>query len=567
MDISVVRRGESLVLTAPDGRAETIPPGRIAARVADLDGPDTRWVWPDTATVYPLMLRAGVRVGRCVDLRLCHAILRHSVFSECSALARADDSPWDERLLPADEAPTLLDGLAGVDDVTAEETAAEHARQLEALAGADRPGRLRLLLAAESAGALVATEMRHVGMPWDAAVHDRLLTDLLGPRPPEGARPQVLQELVEQIRTALRAPGLNPDSQPALLRALRSAGVEVRSTRQWELEEIDHPAVGALLRYKKLARLLSANGWHWLDTWVHDGRFHPDYVPAGVVTGRWATSGGGALQLPRQVRAAVVADPGWRLVVADAAQLEPRTLAAMSGDEAMARAGRGADLYQGLVDEGIVATRPQAKVAMLAALYGATTGEGGALMPALLRAYPQATGVVEHAAREGERGHRVHTWLGRTSPLPGERWRAVQDRAAQPDATPADERAARRQARDWGRFTRNFVVQGTAAEWSLCWLAGIRRDLAALGSPDRRPDLVYFLHDEVMVHAPAEHAEAAAAIVRGAAADAGRLLFGAFPVEFPIDLHVVDTYDQAKGDQAKGDPAKGAQAKGAQANG
>src|SRR5690606_31007368 len=162
-------------------------------------------------------------------------------------------------------------------------------------------------------------------------------------------RPARLEELAGQIRAALDQPQVNPDSPPHLLRALQLAGIDVASTSRWELRGHDHPVIAPLLEYKKLYRLWTANGWAWLATWVHDGRFRPDYVVAGVVTGRWATSGGGALQLPASVRGAVRADPGWRLVVADAAQLEPRVLATMAGDEAMAQAGRGADLYQGLV--------------------------------------------------------------------------------------------------------------------------------------------------------------------------------------------------------------------------
>ena len=55
--------------------------------------------------------------------------------------------------------------------------------QLAAVAGADEPGRLRLLLAAESTGALIAAEMQHDGMPWSVEAHDALLTELLGARP------------------------------------------------------------------------------------------------------------------------------------------------------------------------------------------------------------------------------------------------------------------------------------------------------------------------------------------------------------------------------------------------
>ena len=188
------------------------------------------------------------------------------------------------------------------------------------------------------------------------------------------------------------------------LKALRYAGVGTRSLSRWELEEIQHPVVEPLLEYKKLSRLLTANGWNWLDTWVRDGRFRSEYVVGGVATGRWSSVGGGALQLPKAVRRAVVADPGWVLVVADVAQLEPRALAAMSGDEAMAAAGRGEDMYAGIVASGAVATRDEAKVGMLSAMYGGTTGVGAAVLPSLARTFPRAFTLVEDAARAGERG-------------------------------------------------------------------------------------------------------------------------------------------------------------------
>ncbi|WP_129339622.1 bifunctional 3'-5' exonuclease/DNA polymerase, partial [Cellulomonas endophytica] len=422
---------------------------------------------------------------------------------------------------------------------------AELRLQLDALRADAEPGRLRLLLAAESSGALVAAEMQHDGLPWDVAEHDRLLTERLGPRPPAGRRPERLETLADAVRAALDRPGLNPDSQPDLLASLRSAGCAVTSTSKHEVGALDHPVRDPLLEYKRLSRLLGANGWAWMDRWVDHGRLRAEYVVAGVVSGRWATSGGGALQLPKEVRRAVRSDPGWRLVVADAAQLEPRVLAAMSGDRAMAAAGRHADLYQGIVDAGTVATRSEAKYAMLGAIYGATSGAGGLLMPRLARAYPRAVALVEDAARAGERGEVVTTWLGRSSPDPGPRWRE-EVRAAAGEGSSAEEvRQARRRARDQGRFTRNFVVQGTAAEWALCWLASLRRRLRALAGPSGAPHLVFFLHDEVLVHAPADRAEAAAEAVRAAADEAGRLLFGDVGVDFALDVAVVTSYDEA----------------------
>jgi DNA polymerase-1 len=517
----------------------------VADFVRREEASDPRWVWDDTSRWYPQLLDEGVRVRRCFDLRLCHVILRNSALTADSALATAPPGAWDAPPIleqRQDAVGTLFDLEPETEPAREPDPLVEFTSQRAAVAGSGEPGRLSRLLAAESAGALIAAELRHAGLPWRADVHDVILTGLLGPRPTEGQRPDRLHDLANELRLLLEAPELNPDSPSDVLKALGAAGLQVTSTRKWELQKIDHPAIAPLLEYKRLARLLTANGWHWLDTWIVDGRFRPDYVPGGVVTGRWATSGGGALQLPRQVRGAVVADEGWVFVVADASQLEPRILAAMAGDRGMVRAGAAGDLYAGIVASGAVETREHAKVAMLGAMYGATTGESGRLMPRLAKAYPRAIALVEQAARAGERGESVTTQLGRSSP-PGPRAGAYDE-----ETTAAQASAQRERARAWGRFTRNFVVQGTAAEWALCWMASIRR---RLGDLDGRwftdtAHLVFFLHDEIVVHSPAELADEVAAQVREAAAEAGRLLFGDLPVDFPLTVAIVHDYSQAK---------------------
>jgi DNA polymerase-1 len=405
-----------------------------------------------------------------------------------------------------------------------------------------------LLLAAESSGALVAAEMTHAGLPWRADLHERLLAELLGPRPPAGRRPAVLERLLVDIREAFGAPGLNPDSPGELLRALQGAGLAVTDTRSWTLEQLDHPGLPALLEYKKLARLMTANGWNWLDSWVRDGRFRSAFLPGGVVTGRWASTGGGALSVPVQVRPAAVADDGWRFVIADVAQLEPRVLAGMSADTAMAEAARSTDLYEGMVASGAVASRAEAKVGMLGAMYGGTRGESGRMMPRLTRRYPRAIGLVEEAARAGERGEVVHTLLGRGSPLPTGAWAERPAALGEPPDEGESKEDRDRHRRAWGRFTRNFVVQGTGAEWTLCWLADLRNRLWRLGGTgtvEQRPHLVFFLHDEVVVHTPEHLADEVADEVRRAADTAGRLLFGGFPVDFPLDVAVVRSWADA----------------------
>jgi len=526
------------------GELTELPADALPGFVRERERGAVRWVWDDTTRWYPALLDAGVRVERCTDLRLCSAVLRRSPFVDQALLRSAHASAWaalqplvptEPGLFPLADPADRLDPLA------------EHGRQLAAVAASPQRGRLGLLLAAESSGALVAAEMTSAGLPWRADVHDRLLSELLGPRPVPGQRPTALDRLLPEIRTAFRAPELNPDSPTGLLRALQTAGLPVTDTRSWTLEQLDHPGIPALLEYRKLGRLLAANGWNWLDTWVRDGRFRSCFVPGGVVTGRWASNGGGALSVPQQIRPAAIADEGWRFVVADVAQLEPRVLAAMSGDTAMAEAARATDLYQGMVDSGTVATRAEAKVGMLGAMYGGTRGESGRMMPRLTRRYPRAIGLVEEAARAGERGEVVHTLLGRGSPVPTGDWA---DRAVEL-GEPPDEGGSRedrdRHRRAWGRFTRNFVVQGTGAEWALCWLADLRNRLWRLGSGTvaERPHLVFFLHDEVLVHTPVELADDVVAAVRAAAAEAGRLLFGGFPVDFPLDVSVVRSWADA----------------------
>jgi DNA polymerase I len=555
--LMVVAPGRSAV---PDAGGEVV---RVAEATADqaphgVIGTEkaVRWAWDDTGRWYPGLLADGVRVERCLDLRLAHRLLRGAAAVAGSALASAPDGPFDVAAEPEpepDSAESLFDVERAEHRPDETQLLTEIRAQDEAVA--DHP-RLRLLMVAESAGALAAAEMRHTGLPWDRAVHDEVLAEQLGPRPVGDARPPRMAELAEQIRTELGAPRLNPDSLPDVLRELRRNGLAVTSTSKWELLGVEHPAVEPLLAYKRLSRLHSANGWAWLDRWVPDGRFRPEYVVGGVVTGRWGSSGGGALQLPKQVRRAVRADDGWCLVVADAAQLEPRVLAGLARDERMAEAGRGRDLYQGMVDAGVVDSRDHAKVGMLGALYGGTTGVSAAVLPRINRAFPAAMAHVETAARAGERGEVVSTLLGRSSPRPGAQWNQVQADALDDEAGAGAQSRARAQTRAWGRFTRNFVVQGTAAEWALCWIAEVRRRLWAMGevggagrAPEpfaRRPHLAYFLHDELVIHAPLDAADAVAEQVAAAAAAAGRLLFGDFPVDFPVSLASARSYADAK---------------------
>ena len=534
------------------------PPHRVAdlaAAVAARESADApRWVWPATAEIYPALLRAGVRVQRCHDVELTEALLSGHAgrWGEPRGLPAA----WARitgRPVPPDPAPrppeppgsaqgALFDttpvppAAAGYDALQA--LTEVYADQLRRCAATEQPGRFRLLVAAESAGALIAAEMGHTGLPWRADVHDEVLHEMLGPPQPVGP-PRRLAELAAEVNEAFGMHGLHPDSPAAVLRAFARAGVDVPNTRAWILRRVDHPAVRPLLEYKELSRVWTAHGRAWREAWVRDGRFHPEYVAGGVVSGRWATRGGGALQVPKVVRRAVVADDGWRFVVADAGQLEPRVLAAVSGDARLATAAAVGDLYAALAADAFDGNRAKAKVAMLGAMYGQT---GGAAIPALAvlrQNYPIAFEYVEAAARTGEAGGLVRSWLGRTCPPASAAWR-------DPGLDPPDETGSAEvpqggsSGRARGRFTRNFVIQATAAEWALVLLATLRTALEGT-----KAELVFFVHDEVVVHCPADEADEVAAAVHASAAKAGRLLFGETAVRFPLDVSIVECYADA----------------------
>ena len=509
---------------APVGPPE--PTGELAAAVRARPG--VRWVWPDTSASYPALVRAGVRVDRCHDLALTEALLlgHEGRWGEPRSLAaawarlRGLPVPPDPPGGPEDRQDTLFEpergsAPAGADAVTA--AVAVYAAQVARIAAIPR---FDLLVAADSAGALAAVEMGETGLPWRTDRHEAILAELLGPRVPPGVRPAKLAALAGQVSAAFGRP-VNPDSPAEVLRAFSRAGFELPSTRSWVLQAVDHPAVAPLLAYKELARIHTANGWAWQDEWVVGGRFRPGYVPAGVVSGRWATRGGGGLQIPRRLRGAVMADPGHVLVVADAGQLEPRVLAAMSGDPAMVRAAGDADLYAALAAESFDGDRDRAKIGLLAAMYGQTGGTAAVPLAVLRRRYPVALDLLETAARTGEQGGLVRSRLGRTCP-PG---------------SPPDGAAARAR----GRFTRNFVVQATAAEWAAALLAGLRRRLTAVDGAE----LVFFQHDEVVVHTPVAGTDAVVAAVQEAGVDAGRLLFGASAVRFPLVAVAAECYADA----------------------
>ncbi len=513
-----------------------------------LDGPlpGARLVWWRASTVAPALLAAGHRPAAVWDLgtvaRLLHGGRRDDPLSVLDPATRVPEprpgaaatlldldpdpdprrpdgtlspdwaaEPWAVRSEPGDVA------RAGRWAAAALAVQREQAAALAVL-GDPRPEPvgvpLRLLTAyAESSAALLAQELAAGGLPVDRRRLEDLIAEHGGPRPVDepAERDRRDREVLRHFRTAadLRHPA-------QVLAMLADAGITVPDTRSWRLEPHrgTSPGVAALLEWRKAERIATTYGWAWLDRCVGaDDRLRGSWSPADAAAGRM-TASNGLHNLPAELRPAVAARPGHVLVRADLGQVEPRVLAVVSGDAALAQAAAGADLYAP-VAAALGCDRPTAKVAVLAAMYGQTSGTAGAALQRMERAYPRALAHLRAAEAVGRDGGELRTWGGRLLRLPGG---------------------------GSGRGARNAVVQGAAAELFKVWAATVRAGLPALGG-----EVVLCLHDELLLHVPEQHADRAAALLTDALAQtAGRWATGT-GVRLVADVAVVHRWSDAKG--------------------
>lgn len=350
-------------------------------------------------------------------------------------------------------------------------------------------GRLALLTAyAESAAALLCVEMERDGLPFDTEVAGGLLTTVIGSRPAdaaeEAARRRDRDDGVLRLLPAGTAIDLRSPEQVRSM--LVRAGINVPDTRSWRLEPhaAGSPTVAALLAWRKADRLATTYGWRWLDQHVSDGRLRGGWAVADGGAGRM-TAGAGLHNMPAELRPAVRADPGYVLVGADLGQVEPRVLAVVSGDRAFADAARQDDLYAPVAAK-LGVDRPTAKVAVLAAMYGQTSGAAGSALEDMDRVYGTAMAFLRAAESVGREGGELRTYGGRRLAF----------------VRGADEGEHVTLGR--GRYARNAMVQGAAAELFKAWAATVRAGLAGTGGA-----IVLCLHDELLLHVPATKAAAA----------------------------------------------------------
>ena len=132
-------------------------------------------------------------------------------------------------------------------------------------------------------------------------------------------------------------------TRPRCATCSRRIGIDVPDTRSWRLEPLrDDPPAGRRpaapgARPSGSRRRTATAGW--TATSAPDGRLRGAWTGCDGAAGRM-TASAGLHNLPAELRPAVAAEPGHVLVRADLGQVEPRVLAAVSGDEAFATGRR-----------------------------------------------------------------------------------------------------------------------------------------------------------------------------------------------------------------------------------
>jgi DNA polymerase-1 len=504
-------------------------PADVQYRLASIEhdvGP--RWVWWTSETARHLV-NAGIRPARCWDLDAVHRLI-HGGWRAGPARTWAGAHDLDVDQLPTVAPIDLFTAAAEVDGADPDDPIRSDGHLDPAWASdgwrssVDRMAtwarlaldvyrrqqeRIDLLedcpaapatARSESAAAVLAVELDHDGLPIDVAEAERIVASFIGPRPTDAPDERRLADERDDLVLAHLPPDLrtgvdlrNPASVKSLL---RRAGIEVDDTRAWRLEQLrdQHPVVDALLVWRKAERVATTFGYRWLDEHVGaDGRLRGSWSSSDGAAGRM-TATAGLHNLPADLRPAVVAEPGHVFVRADLGQIEPRILAAVSGDAALAAATLEADMYAP-VARRLGVSREIAKVAVLGAMYGQTTGHGAAALRGLDAAYPVAMRYLGDAARSAEAGNDLRTRGGRLVRMSDGR---------DPEL---DERDQRSRAAARGRYGRNAMVQGAAAEFFKTWAVIVRARLP------EGAHIVLCLHDELLVHVPASKAAEVAAKV------------------------------------------------------
>ena len=565
--------GDHVALAVLPGTGIGLTVGNVQLRSSNADPSDAiatidrtlhpRWVWWDHTTARTVA-HLGLPIDRCWDVLAVQRLM-------CGGVGWTVQSTWAElNGLPADTIPQLgqLDLLHSASPPSSNDASpiqsdghirpewsdtawcgsptnlatwsslaldAASLQSLRLLSGND-PSRALSTAHSESAAALLCAELESDGLPIDEGVAVDILAATIGPRArttrEEDEQRAERDERVLELLDPRQHVNLRSSSEVKAM--LRRLDIDVSDTRAWRLEQVraSHPVIDALLTWRKAERIGTTYGYRWLDEHVSNGRLRGNWSSADGSAGRM-TASAGLHNLPTEMRLSVVSDPGHRFVRADLGQIEPRVLAAVSGDLAFIAATRHDDLYAEIAEQ-LHVERGVAKLAVLGAMYGATSGESAHALRRLEKTYPVAMEFLETAARSGRERRDLLTIGGRRIRL--------SESSDQGDGTGGSLDAAQTAAASRGRYARNAMIQGAAAEFFKVWAVIVRRRVRPLGAK-----VVLCLHDELLVHVPESYAAETAEVVSQAIGEAAHFWSPSPYVRFVADVSVIDRWSEAKG--------------------
>jgi len=165
-------------------------------------------------------------------------------------------------------------------------------------------------------------------------------------------------------------------------------------------------------------------------------------------------------------------------------------------------------------------------------MYGQTTGKGAEALRGLEREYTVAMGYLAEADRAAQGSNDLRTYGGRLV------------RMSSTNANEVSDRDARSRAAARGRYGRNAMIQGAAAEFFKMWAATMRARSRHLDA-----HIVLCLHDELLVHTPTAVADQVSQILEASlqeTADRWRPPSDGAPVRFVSDTSIISDWSQAK---------------------
>ncbi len=337
------------------------------------------------------------------------------------------------------------------------------------------------------------------------------------------------EQLREEVYTLSGVHGFNINSPQQLGRVLfetlgLKAGKKTQrgySTDADTLEALtdEHPCIAPILAYRSYVKFNSTYIVALQKKADASGRVHTYFDQTGTATGRISSSEPNLQNIPvrtepgREIRRAFIAAPGYTLVDADYSQIELRVLAHMSGDAAMTDAfsknqdihtRTASEVYDVSMDEVTHEMRSASKAVNFGLVYGISEfglarnigisrKEAGDFIRRYFERYPGVKRFMDEAKEKGKAQGYAVTLLGRRRMLP-------------------ELHSSNAAVRGFGeRVAMNMPVQGTAADIIKAAMVKVHE---ALKTRFPKARLILQVHDELLIEAPDDEAQAVARLLK-----------------------------------------------------